>query len=205
MKITRKKENTQVRQEQIKKAVLDIIAKEGMANLSTRNLAKKVGISEAAIFRHFKTKQDIILSIMQDVKTDMVGTMRAASEQKKPAGEILFDIMCAQVKFILKNQGINILLFSEAAHYNDNALKRELHCILTEQKKILDKVIRAGIKQKIWRDSIKPEDAAMLYMGIPISLNIELVLNRKNVNKENFCKRMFSIFSGMMRPCAGGL
>ena len=193
-----KKQTTEVRQEQIKRAVLEIIASEGLARLSTRNLAARVGISEGAIFRHFKTKQDIILGIMRDVKTDMVGGMRAAAAQDKPADKRLFELMCAQVKYILKNEGINILLFSEAAHYNDSVLKTELHGIIAAQKKILIGVIRDGIKEGLWRDLISVEDAAMLYMGIPISLNMELVLNRRSVNTESFCKRMFFLFSGIL-------
>jgi AcrR family transcriptional regulator len=193
-----KKQTTEVRQEQIKRAVLEIIASEGLARLSTRNLAARVGISEGAIFRHFKTKQDIISGIMHDVKTDMVGGMRAAAEQDKPADKRLFELMCAQVKYILKNEGINILLFSEAAHYNDSILKTELHGILAAQKKILIGVIQGGIKEGLWRNLISVEDAAMLYMGIPISLNMELVLNRRSVNTESFCKRMFFLFSGIL-------
>ncbi len=198
MKSPGKRQTTEVRREQIKRAVLDIIAKEGMARLSTRRLAERVGISEAAIFRHFRTKQDIILGIMQDVKTDMVGGMQAAAAQQKSADKRLFELMCAQVKYIMKNEGINILLFSEAAHYNDSVLKTELHGILAAQKKLLVGVIQDGIKEGLWRGLISVEDAAMLYMGIPISLNIELVLNRKSVNTESFCKRMFFLFSGIL-------
>ena len=59
-------------------------------------------------------------------------------------------------------------------------------------------VIQDGINEGLWRDLISVEDAAMLYMGIPISLNIELVLNRRSVNTESFCKRMFFLFSGIL-------
>ena len=34
----------------------------------------------------------------------------------------------------------------------------------------------------------------MFYLGIPITLNIELVLNRSKLNTESFCKRMLSLF-----------
>ena len=58
------RQNTDIRQEQIKQAVLDIIYTDGLKNLSTRNLANRIGMSEGAIFRHFSTKQDIIFSII---------------------------------------------------------------------------------------------------------------------------------------------
>ena len=70
------KQSTEIRQEQIKQAVLDIIYTDGLKNLSTRNLAKRIGLSEATIFRHFATKQDIILAIIKDVQNDFIGSLR---------------------------------------------------------------------------------------------------------------------------------
>jgi AcrR family transcriptional regulator len=189
-----KKQNTKLRREQIKKAALEIIVCEGIGKLSTRNLAAKVGISEGAIFRHFKTKQDIILSIIEDVKENMLGAMKLVANEKKPANRRLFNMMCAQVKYILNNQGVNILLFSEAVHYNDSVLKKELKKILDEQKKILTEVIKDGIKEGIFDRNINVGDASMLYLGIPITLNIEIVLNRSKLDPESFCKRMLSLF-----------
>lgn len=193
-----KKQNTEIRQQQIKRAALEIIASKGLAQLSTRNLAKRVGISEGAIFRHFKSKQDIILAIIQDIRTDMVERMSLVARQDAPADKRLFEMMCIQVKYILNNEGINILLFSEAAHYNDSVLKREMHDILASQKKIFKDVIKSGISQGLWSDKINVDDVVMLYMGIPINLNIELVLDRKGLKTESFCKRMFSLFSGIL-------
>ena len=73
------RETTDTRQEQIKKAVLEIIADEGLHNFSTRNLAKKIGFTEGAIFRHFSTKRDIIKGIMDDVASDLIGSLKKHS------------------------------------------------------------------------------------------------------------------------------
>lgn len=199
MKKIVEKKVTQIRQEEIKKAVLKIISEEGLAKLSTRNLAEKVGISEGAIFRHFKTKKDIILSIMSDVKLNMLEGMKKAALQNKPADEKLFDIMCVQIKYLMANNGITILLFSQAAYFNDKDLKKELHSIMSTQKEIISNTIRAGIKEGLWRRNINVDDVVMLYMGIPVILNIELVLNRSGINTENFCKRMYSLFLQILK------
>jgi len=41
-----KKQSIEIRQEQIKQAVLDIIYPDGLRNVSTRYLAKRIGMSE---------------------------------------------------------------------------------------------------------------------------------------------------------------
>jgi len=187
------RETTDIRQEQIKKAVLEIIAEEGLHNISTRNLAKKIGLSEGAIFRHFTTKRDIIKGIMEDVANDLIGTLRSIVLSPAKAEDKLFKYLCENVRYLKENRGITILLFSEAAHLGDKELKGKLNQILTEQKQFIIKIVKDGVSEGVFDKKINPEDIAMLYMGIPITFNIELVLNKSSLNMDNFCKRMYSL------------
>lgn len=84
------RQNSETRQGQIKQAVLDIIYNDGLKNLSTRNLANRIGMSEGAIFRHFATKQDIILSIINDVQTDFIGQLRRIATSSLEPEERLY-------------------------------------------------------------------------------------------------------------------
>lgn len=187
------RETTDRRQEQIKKAVLEIIAEEGLHNISTRNLAKKIGFTEGAIFRHFHTKRDIIKGIMDDVANDLIGSLRSIILSPVKAEEKLYNYLCKNVTYLKENKGITILLFSEATHLGDKELKEKLYQILSEQKQFIIKIVKDGIAEGVWDKKVNPEDVAILYMGIPITLNIQLVLNKSGMNIENFCKRMFSL------------
>ena len=187
------RESTDIRQEQIKKAVLDIIAEEGLHNISTRNLAKKIGLTEGAIFRHFPTKRDIIKGIMDDVAKDLVGSLRNIVLEPSKTEEKLFKYLCKNVKYLRENRGITILLFSEATHLGDKELKDKLNQILSEQKQFIIKMVKDGIAEGIWNKDTNPDDMAMLYMGIPITFNIEMVLNKSSLNMDNFCKRMYNL------------
>ncbi len=192
------RQTTEIRQEQIKKAVLDIIFKDGLNQLSTRNLANRVGITEGAIFRHFKSKRDIMLGIMQDVKTDLIGEMRKIALSAEESENKLFAFLCWHVKYLIDNKGITILLFSEAAHMNDKELKNNLHEILAEQKSLFSKIIRDGMAEGLWNKKLAVDDIATIYMGIPITLNIEMILNKDQFEIHNFCKRMFSLMQRML-------
>ncbi len=187
------RENTDIRQEQIKKAVLEIIADEGLHNISTRNLAKRIGLTEGAIFRHFATKRDIIKGIMDDVANDLIGSLRSIVLSPIKTEEKLFNYLCRNVKYLKENRGITILLFSEATHLGDKELKEKLNQILLEQKQFVIKIVKDGIREGVWDKKTNPEDVAMLYMGIPIIFNIELVLNQSGWNIDNFCKRMYAL------------
>ncbi len=193
MKKKMSRETTDVRQEQIKRAVLDIIADEGLQNISTRNLAKRIGLSEGAIFRHFPTKRDIIKGIMDDVANDLIGSLRNIVLKPEKAEDKLFKYLCQNVKYLKENRGITMLLFSEAAHLGDKELKEKLNQILYEQKQLIIKMVKDGISEGVWDKSVNADDVAIIYMGIPITFNIEFVLNKNGLNADNFCKRMYTL------------
>ena len=193
-----KKQSTEIRQEQIKKAVLDIIYTHGLKNLSTHNLAKHIGLSEGTIFRHFASKQAIILAIIKDVQKDFIGSLRKIANSDQQPKERFDAFLCQTVIYLTNNKGITMLLFSEASHNNDADLKNNLLQIFNDQKNLVSKIILDGIALGIWDEAIHVENVAMLYMGIPVSLNIELVLNGGEFHIDNFCARMMQLVLKML-------
>lgn len=193
------RKTTDIRQEEIKQAVLDIIYTDGLKNLSTHNLAKKIGMSEGSIFRHFPTKQAIILSIIDDVQNDFIGQLRKVSTTDEEAEIRLRKFICATIEYLVDNKGITMLLFSEASHNNDAALKSQLQKIFNSQKQLVSKIILDGVSTGTWDESIPVENLAMLYMGIPVSLNIELILSGGEFNIENYCTRMMQLMLKILK------
>ena len=190
---------TEVRQDQIKKAVLSLIAEKGLNAVSTRNLADKVGVSEGTIFRHFKTKKDIFLGIMRDVNEELMLPLKEIAMAHLPPEERLELFLCKHVKYLIANHGITILLFSQATHMNDDELKNHLREILIRQKQYISKIIQDGIVEGIWDPELTVENAAMLYMGIPITLNIEMILNPDGTETDNFCKKMLCLITRTLK------
>ena len=197
MKMERK--STEIRQEEIRRAFLELIDHEGLHNLSTRKVADKVGVSEGALFRHFKSKRDIMLSIIDGVEDVLMKSLRAVATEDSSSADRLFKFLCVHVRYLIENKGITMLLFSEAAHSNDPELKARMLKILNSQKQLAKKIIQDGIVAGEWDGSLQVENVATLYMGIPISLNIDLILSPYGVNTENFCKKMMCILERALK------
>ena len=191
---------TEIRQAEIKKSVLEIIKNEGIKALSTKNLAKQTGISEGAIFRHFKSKRDIIFSIINDVSVDMIGELQkiAYDETVKPEDRF-YNYLCKTITYLTENNGITILLFSEASHANDQEMMEKLNSVFDSQRKLAGKIIADGMNQGIWNSDISIEDVTMLYMGIPITHNINLILTKGKAYQQNFCKNMIILFERILK------
>ncbi|MGP4075338.1 TetR/AcrR family transcriptional regulator [Halobacillus sp. K22] len=57
------------KQEQILKAAVEIFAEKGYASSSTSEIAARAGVAEGTIFRHYKTKKDLLFSIVTPFMT----------------------------------------------------------------------------------------------------------------------------------------
>ncbi|ASK62130.1 TetR family transcriptional regulator [Virgibacillus phasianinus] len=55
------------KQEKIMEAAIRLIADKGYHNTSTSEIAKEAGVAEGTIFRHYKTKKDLLVAIVGPV------------------------------------------------------------------------------------------------------------------------------------------
>lgn len=108
----RKRENTEVRQQQITEAALQLIGKRGISGATTAEIATTVGISEGNLYRHFKNKEDIIASVIDKIGNDLVAILDAVSEENNPVDK-LEKIFKHHLCYIEEHAGIPRTIFSE--------------------------------------------------------------------------------------------
>ncbi len=60
------------KQKQILAAATEIFAEKGFAATSTKEIAQKAGVAEGTIFRHYKTKKDLLISIVSPTMVKML-------------------------------------------------------------------------------------------------------------------------------------
>jgi AcrR family transcriptional regulator len=193
------RQSTDIRQEQIKQAVIDIISTDGLKNLSTRNLALRIGMSEGSIFRHFKTKKDIILSIFSDIQENFIGNLKKIAWSEEEPSIRLFKYFRATIQYHIDNKGTNMLLFSEASYNNDPEFKSLLQQIFNDQKQFIMKIIQDGINAGIWDVNAQVESAALIYMGIPVTINMEMLIDGRSVQVDTFCNNMMQLLLKMLK------
>src|SRR5262249_31683778 len=61
------------RRRQLLRAAIDSFARRGFSGTKTKDIAQAAGVSEAILFRHFATKEDLYRAIL-DLKTDPART-----------------------------------------------------------------------------------------------------------------------------------
>ncbi len=187
------------RKEQIKESILNIIYSEGMHKLSTRYLAQKVGVSEGALFRHYPTKRAMIEDIINDVNKELVSGLKNIAEENKPPEQRLEKYITFTLDYLYQKKGITLLLFTEASYQNDEGLKETMNSLYSLQKQYFSKIVLDGITSGLWDESIDVENLARLYMGIPVTLNIEMILHDESFDHNTFCNQMKAIIFKVLK------
>jgi AcrR family transcriptional regulator len=188
-----------IRRNQIKAAVKEIIFFEGMQKLTTKNIAKKVGISEGTVFKHFVSKKAIIDNMIQDVGEELVEPLRKIAFAKSSAAIRLEQYICFHLNYLDKNKGITILLFTEASYQNDEHLKQMLNETYHSLEQNFSKIIRDGVEKGIWDKTVSIDTISSLYMGIPLAMNIELSLHHGHIKGDDYCQNMLKLLKQILR------
>ncbi len=79
------------RKEQLVITAVDIINELGIQGLSTREIARRLGVSEATLFRHFKSKNELIAAVLDyftQFDEDIIQTIKL--KQLPPKEAIIF-------------------------------------------------------------------------------------------------------------------
>lgn len=94
-------------------AGVEILSKEGIEGLSLRKVAKRVGVSYAAPYAHFKDRQSLIAAISTEGFKQLYAALdAAASAHADDPKQQLVDAALAYVQFALSNTAIFKIMFS---------------------------------------------------------------------------------------------
>ncbi|HWQ72946.1 MAG TPA: TetR/AcrR family transcriptional regulator [Desulfitobacteriaceae bacterium] len=109
------------KQWKILNAALEVFTEKGYSAATTSEIARKAGVAEGTIFRHFKTKKDILLATMIPIMQNMLGPGASTSLQELlerngnlPMEEILLIILEDRQKFFEKYSPLLRVIYVEA-------------------------------------------------------------------------------------------
>ncbi len=102
---------------EILKAAQELFYEKGYEKATTREISERVGISKAALYHHFKNKEEILFKICLIAADELISNMKAAIARNRtsslPLKEKLKDIMLEYARTYLKNKNFNKILLHE--------------------------------------------------------------------------------------------
>jgi len=163
------------KQMEIINVALDIILKEGIQKLTLKNITERMGLTESSIYRHFKSKVDILVAIVKSVEDSFNSIFEKVTESTDNAMGKLRFIVFEWIDKYYKNQSFIPLSLSEEILKGEVSLNTNANNISKKSQRIIsDLVIEAQ------RDEMIRRDVDPLYVALIITGSISTMINEWN-------------------------
>jgi len=157
--------NLTKRQKEIVEASLEIIGEGGIQALTIKNISKKVGISEPAIYRHFDSKTQILLTILDFFIINNKQLIQQDLKQNKNVLEVIELLFDNFIKTFLEYPYLISVIFSEEIFRNDEVFKEKSSLIINENYAMITGLIRKGQEKNEIRSDLDAASLATIIMG----------------------------------------
>lgn len=146
-------------------ATLKIVSQKGVSGLTTAEIAKEVGVSEAAIFRHFSSKNEILVATLYHVRDTLLRWSRARIAGTGSPMEKLGDILRFHLELFERNKAIPKIIFSEQIHQNER-LCRVMRETIDEYMGLIGTLIQEGMEKGQFRSDLDVRMVTSVYLGL---------------------------------------
>jgi AcrR family transcriptional regulator len=155
-----------LRREQIAEAALDIVVHQGIGAVTVRRVAEAVGISAAALYRHYKSKAEILAAVMEEHQEYFLANMRQAKTEGTSPLDAMRRLYLSSMALVSRYCALPVVFLSDILWFEEpqlRDLKMKHHQVLREQ--ILRFIAEGQESGEIRRD-IRPQEIVVHFIGL---------------------------------------
>ena len=153
------------RQLEIIKAAGKILTTSGVSGLTIKNLAKEMKFSESAIYRHFTSKEEIIIALLEFLAKSMDERYKNAISSEQSPEEKFTTLFQNQFSFFKMNPHFVVAVFSDGLLEESQRINETILKIMGVKMKHLMPIILEGQQKKVFTNAIKPDELLHIVMG----------------------------------------
>jgi AcrR family transcriptional regulator len=193
------KTDTHIRQEQIVRAALDQINHYGIKKLSIASVAQGVGVVPSAIYRHFKSKDDVLDAVPDMIEGKLQANIRLTCEETPNPIERLKRLMVRHVQTIRENQAIPRIIFSEDLYGGRQGRKTKVYRIVMRYLDQVAEIVRQGQKEGQIRPDVDPEAVSLFFLGMVQPTGFLWFLSDGKFDLKKHTGKVWQLFAKMIR------
>lgn len=167
------RQSTDQRQIQIVTAMLDLLADLPVEAITTRQIARRVGISQPALFRHFRSRDEILAAVVAHTRTQLGRLAEQIVTEQGPAADVLEPFARGLFAYIERHPGLPRVLFHDAAGAGSPRIRSALQALVAMQRGLVTELVRAE------GHSSNPEEAGRLFVALVQGLLLQWQLERR--------------------------
>ena len=197
------RQSAEERKAQIVAEVLRLADEIGPDRLSTTEVARAIGLSQPAIFRHFPTKSALWLAVAEDIADRLQNYWAAAEAGATGPHARLKALISAQLTAIAETPALPSILFSRELQVDNPALRDVFRKLLSALQGRLVAAIRELQAAGHLRRDVGPEDVAILLTSLVQGVAIRWTLGARGFALVPEGLRLFDVQMELLRAKEG--
>lgn len=192
MLILKKRKSIEKRREEVFLIISQIIAEKGFSEVSTSEIAKKLGVSQPAIYKYFKNKDEMIIYFLDTLNHKLQEILQRAKNEKTIKSKIKV-IYKEHLEFIERTKIMPRVVFSDVIYLGNLRKREKLKDAIFSYTIELKNLFREGIKNKEMKD-IDPEIIVRFFIGSLMSSALKWMLSDMNYSLSEEANNLFEAF-----------
>ena len=153
------------RQREIAEAALSILSNTGVQSLTMKMIAARLHITDAALYRHFQNKEELLEGIALLFEESSRKTLeRIAAENLAPL-ERVKTFFLDRCRAFSDSKGLTMVLFSEELFKSEKCVSRRLASLMESHEEVLSHSLKEAQRDGAIDSAIPPSHLFIMIMG----------------------------------------
>ena len=158
------------RKTQILQLIAQMLENPKGEKITTAAMAKKLDVSEAALYRHFASKAQMFEGLIEFIESSLLGLINKITAEETQGLKQVQAVMLMMLKFAQQNAGMTRVLIGDALVNEDERLQVRINALTDKLEAALKQSLRIAVTQN--------EMPAALEVGAQANLLICFVTGR---------------------------
>ncbi|HUH73949.1 MAG TPA: TetR/AcrR family transcriptional regulator [Chitinophagales bacterium] len=184
------------RQIEIMEAATLRIDQFGIQELTIKNLAADLKLSEAALYRHFKSKNDILLGLLTYFILEMKDRISTIMSSNQHPSDTLKQLFTSQLNTFVKKPAIVSVIFSEGIFQFNKELLDKVSEMMELMQINISSLVYKGQEQGIYAELLGKDAITTIIMG---SMRMVVLKWKLSGNTSNLVKDGTNVLNGLLK------
>jgi AcrR family transcriptional regulator len=198
--MVQRRKSTAIRKQEIIDAARKLIIRKGSEHLTVRAMAKQVGLTEAAIYRHFKSKREILSFLMNHIMDTMLHDVERSTAENSPSLDTIEQVLKHHLSEIEQRKGMSFQIIAEIISLGDKKLNKEVYEKLSLYVDRLANLLSEGARSGYLRDDIDFGSSALLLFGMIQGLSNIWALSGYSFDLTAKYESLWAIYKKAIKP-----
>lgn len=147
------------------RTVVDLAAEQNPSEITTAAIAKRMNVTQGALFRHFPNKDAILEAVVDWVADRLLRRLDEAAAGASGALDALEAMFMAHIEFIVLHPGVPRMLFGQLQSPGSTPAKRMAKALLKRYSERLRTLMAQGKQSGGLDADLDVDNASVLFIG----------------------------------------